>query len=102
MAQNKASNMKKITITPIVAPLPLWCRAISFVSVERRREAADAVKEEAHSHYGTGIEARGPRSRSKEHQSLSFPQGQTALLVIDPVNDFLSEGALPGTRLRPR
>lgn len=29
---------------------------------------------------------------AKEERGLSFPQDRTALLVIDPVNDFLSEG----------
>ena len=28
----------------------------------------------------------------KEEAGISFPPEQTALLVIDPVNDFLSEG----------
>ena len=30
--------------------------------------------------------------RPKGHSHLAFPAGATALLVIDPVNDFLSEG----------
>lgn len=29
---------------------------------------------------------------AKEEMGLSFPAGKTALLIIDPVNDFLSEG----------
>ncbi len=33
-----------------------------------------------------------PTYRSKGVQQLAFPRGQTALLIIDPVNDFLSEG----------
>ena len=28
----------------------------------------------------------------KQEASISFPPERTALLVIDPVNDFLSEG----------
>ncbi len=28
----------------------------------------------------------------KEEAGISFPPNRTALLVIDPVNDFLSEG----------
>lgn len=29
---------------------------------------------------------------SKNGYGLDFPRGRTALLVVDPVNDFLSEG----------
>ncbi len=29
---------------------------------------------------------------SRDEKDLSFPSGKTALLIIDPVNDFLSEG----------
>ena len=36
--------------------------------------------------------AREATFRAKADHSLSFPKGRTALLLIDPVNDFLSEG----------
>ncbi len=36
--------------------------------------------------------ARRGTYRARRHGSGGFPRGQTALLVIDPVNDFLSEG----------
>ncbi len=31
-------------------------------------------------------------SRPREEDAMSFARERTALLVIDPVNDFLSEG----------
>jgi hypothetical protein len=40
-------------------------------------------------------EVRNPRPATylpKKESTLLFPAQQTALLVIDPVNDFLSEG----------
>jgi hypothetical protein len=33
----------------------------------------------------------------KEEAGMSFPPDRTALLVIDPVNDFLSEGGPAGS-----
>jgi ureidoacrylate peracid hydrolase len=41
-----------------------------------------------------GLEGRyeGVTFRAHGNYSLNYPKGKTALLVIDPVNDFLSEG----------
>ncbi|MFN2503889.1 MAG: cysteine hydrolase family protein, partial [Acidimicrobiales bacterium] len=40
-------------------------------------------------HSGTGLYAT---YRARDDASLAFPPDRTVLLVIDPVNDFLSEG----------
>lgn len=48
-----------------------------------------------HEHEHAPRDPGGPGSgtfRAKDEASLSYPSGRTALLVIDPVNDFLSEG----------
>jgi ureidoacrylate peracid hydrolase len=39
-----------------------------------------------------GVPAAGATYLPKEEAGISFPPDRTALLVIDPVNDFLSEG----------
>jgi ureidoacrylate peracid hydrolase len=43
---------------------------------------------------GVAAEARhhAPTYLAKSQSGIGFPKGRTALLVIDPVNDFLSEG----------
>lgn len=46
-----------------------------------------------HADRNPGTEGHGrPTYLSRGRKDVAFPRGQTALLVIDPVNDFLSEG----------
>jgi ureidoacrylate peracid hydrolase len=47
---------------------------------------------ETPSHPGTHEGNSESTYRARGRRDLGFPQGRTALLVIDPVNDFLSEG----------
>ena len=41
---------------------------------------------------GGSSAGREPDARPREEDAMSFARDQTVLLVIDPANDFLSEG----------
>ncbi|HWG84800.1 MAG TPA: isochorismatase family cysteine hydrolase [Deinococcales bacterium] len=51
---------------------------------------------------GAGTEGTGTATYlAKDEETVSYPRGRTALLVIDPVNDFLSEGGADWENTRP-
>lgn len=41
---------------------------------------------------GTDLLAQAPRGESRAATGLSYAKDNTALLIVDPYNDFMSEG----------
>jgi ureidoacrylate peracid hydrolase len=66
---------------------------MSVADLQRKKETDEEEQvTQTHQQMPTGDGASDAKRSASYEPSMSFPLDRTALLVIDPVNDFLSEG----------